>query len=72
MPLFLASLREGGPAFTVEDAETGFLIVGVEGREGGFNDLARLVIDKPGPTYAAFPRSDGAGGYDCVHIIAHD
>lgn len=72
MPLFLESLREGGPAFTVEDAEAGFLIVRVEGREGGFNDVARLVIDKAGPTYAAFPRSDGADGYDCVHVIPHD
>ena len=69
MPLFLTTLREGGPAFTVEEIDGGFLIHVVPGREAGFNDVARLVIHKAGPTFAAFPRSDGRGGYDCVHII---
>jgi len=63
------TLREGGPAFTVEQIGGGFLIHVVPGREPGFNDIARLVIDKAGPTFAAFPWSDGRGGYDCVHII---
>ena len=56
MPLFIDTLREGGPAFTVEQIDGGFLIHVVPGREAGFNDIARLVIDKAGPTFAAFPR----------------
>ena len=56
MSLFFDTLREGGPAFTVEQIDGGFLIHVVPGREAGFNDIARLVIDKAGPTFAAFPR----------------
>jgi len=71
MPLFLTTLRVGGPSYTVEEVESGFFIHVVGGREAGFNDLARLIMEKAGPSYAAFPRSDGKGGYDCVHIIPH-
>jgi hypothetical protein len=66
---FLETLREGGPSFTAHDADEGFLIRVIPGREAGFNAVARLACEKAGPTYAAFPRSDGVGGYDCVHII---
>lgn len=72
MPLFLTTLREGGSAFTVEDIDGGFLIHPVMGHKSGFNQVARLVIDKAGPYFSAFPRSDGKGGYDCVHIVPHD
>ncbi len=72
MTPFIETLRKGGPAFTVEDIDSGFLIHLIEGHESGFNQIARLVMDKAGPDFSAFPRSDGRGGYDCVHVIAHD
>ena len=72
MTAFIETLRKGGPAFTVEDIEIGFLIHQVDGHESGFNQIARLVMDKAGPDYSAFPRSDGRGGYDCVHVILHE
>ena len=72
MALFIETLRKGGSAFTVEDIEIGFLIHRVEGHESGFNQIARLVMDKAGPDYSAFPRPDGRGGYDCVHVILHE
>lgn len=71
MTRFVETLRKGGPAFTVEEIADGFLIHLIEGHESGFNQIARLVIDKSGPDYSAFPRSDGRGGYDCVHVIVH-
>jgi hypothetical protein len=71
MPLFISTLREGGPAFTIEEVEHGFLNHRVAGRGAGFNDIARLVIEKSGPYFAAFPRSDGRW-YDCVHVIPLD
>jgi hypothetical protein len=72
MSLFLTTLHAGGPAYMVGEINNGFLIHLVDGRDSGFNEIARLVIDKAGPTYSAFPRSDGRGGYDCVIIIPHD
>lgn len=72
MTAFIETLRKGGPAFTLEDVDKGFLIHLVEGHESGFNQIARLVMDKAGPDYSAFPRSDGRGGYDCVHVILHN
>lgn len=72
MSLFLITLREGGPSYTIEPSEHGFLIVRRDGHEDEFNPIARSVIDKAGPHFAAFPRSDGQGGYDCVHVIPHD
>lgn len=69
MPLFLTTLRAGGPAFTVSENPDGFTITVVAGREAGFNDIARLCMEKAGPTFAAFPRSDGRGGYDQVQIV---
>ena len=72
MPLFLTTLLVGGPSYTVEPAEPGFQIVRREGHDEAFNEVARLVIEKAGPSFVAFPRSDGVGGYDCVHIIPHD
>ena len=72
MPIFLATLLGGGPSYTVEPAEPGFQIVRREGQDEAFNEVARRVIEKAGPSFVAFPRSDGQGGYDCVHIIPHD
>lgn len=69
MPLFLATLREGGPAFTVQDVGEGFVLERTSGHEAEFNDVARRCVEKAGPTFAAFPRSDGLGGYDQVLII---
>ena len=56
----------------METADPGFVIVRVQGHEAALNALARQVINQAGPDYAAFPRSDGRGGYDCVHIIPHE
>ena len=39
--------------------------------EANFNNIARKLLDEAGPSFAAFPRTDGKGGYDCVHIIPH-
>ena len=72
MTPFIENLRKGGPAFTVEDIDSGFLIHLVQGHESGFNQIARLVMDKAGLDYSAFPRSDGRGSYDCVHVILHE
>lgn len=69
MPLFLACLRQGGPTFTVEDLDEGFTISPVPGRETAFSDLARLCLEKAGPTFVALPRTDDHGGYDQVQII---
>ncbi len=71
MKSFLETLREGGSSYRIEDEESGFRIIAHIGHEVGFNQIARLVLDKAGPTFAAFPRSDGAGGYESVHIIPH-
>jgi len=72
MPLFLTTLLEGGPSYTVQPAEPGFQIVQRQGYAEEFNEVARLVVEKAGPSFVAFPRSDGLGGYDCVHIIPHE
>lgn len=72
MQTLLDELRQGGPAFTFEIADPGFVIVRVDGHEAAFNALARRVINQAGPGYVAFPRPDGCGGYDCVHIIEVD
>ena len=72
MPLFLTTLLEGGPSYTVEPADPGFEIVRRDGHAEEFNELARRLVEKAGPLFVAFPRSDGLGGYDCVHIIPHD
>lgn len=72
MPLFLNTLLEGGPSYTVQPAEPGFEIVRRDGYTEEFNEVARLVLEKAGPSFVAFPRPDGLGGYDCVHIIQHE
>lgn len=72
MPISITLLKAGGSSYTVEEADHGFLIHVVTGDEANFNIIARRLINEAGPTYAAFPRSDGNGGYDCVHIIPHD
>ncbi|KIC53160.1 hypothetical protein RM53_16620 [Brevundimonas nasdae] len=72
MTTFIYTLLKGGPAFTVEAVESGFLIHRVEGHDSGFNDIARAVMNNSGSEYSAFPRSDGCGGYDCVHVILHE
>ncbi|CAN5170369.1 hypothetical protein BH10PSE1_BH10PSE1_18350 [soil metagenome] len=72
MALFLTTLVDDGHAFTVKRLEEGFLVSRVDGYESAFNVVARRVIDKAGPTYAAFPRSDDQGGYDSVHVIPFD
>ena len=72
MPLFLATLLEGGPSYTVQPAEPGFQVVRREGFDEEFNELARRLVEKAGPLFVAFPRPDGLGGYDGVHIIPHD
>jgi len=69
MPLFLTTLRQGGPSFTIEDVDDGFIIHPVLGREAGFSGVARLCMEKSGSTFTAFPRPDGRGGYDQVLII---
>lgn len=68
MPLFLITLRQESENHTVEEVADGFLIHRREGREDQFDDLARQVINAVGP-FAAFPRLDSDGRYDCVHII---
>ena len=72
MPLFLSTLLAGGQAYTISDMDTGFDIEPVEGHFEDFNALARLVVEKDGQTYVAFPRSNGHGGSDCVHIVPID
>jgi hypothetical protein len=72
MPLFLTTLLDGGPSYTVEPTEPGIQLVRKEGHEEEFNEVARRVIEKAGPRFVAFPRPDGFGGYDCVHIIPHE
>ena len=72
MAPLIETLRKGAAAFTVEDIDSGFLIHLVERHESVFNEIARLVMDNAGPDYSALPRSDGRGGYDCVHVILHE
>lgn len=72
MLLFLNTLLEGGPSYTVHPAELGFEILRKEGYAEEFNRIARLALEKAGPLFVAFPRPDGRGGYDCVHIIPHE
>ncbi|RYE63866.1 MAG: hypothetical protein EOO83_02795 [Oxalobacteraceae bacterium] len=69
MPSFLATLRQGGPTFTVEASPEGFAITAMPGFESAFSDLARLCLEKAGPEFVALPRCDGHGGYDQVQII---
>lgn len=72
MPSFLATLRQGGPTYTVETLPEGFAIIAVPGCESAFSDLARLCVDKAGSEFVAFPRNDGRGGYDQVVILPID
>lgn len=68
MPLFLSTLREGSENHKVEPTPEGFVILRKPGREAGFNDLARRVMDHSG-SYVALSISDGNGGYEAVQII---
>ena len=71
MAIQLSLLKSGGSCYTVEDSEHGFLLHVVPGDEANFNIIVRQLMDQAGPEFAAFPRTDGKGGYDCVHIIPH-
>lgn len=69
MTIQLSLLKTGGSCYTVENVEHGFLLHVVQGDEANFNIIVRQLLDQAGPEFAAFPRTDGSGGYDCVHII---
>jgi hypothetical protein len=71
MTISLDVLRAGGSCYTVEEEAVGFTIHLANDDRKNFNIIARRLIDEAGPVYVVFPRSDGAGGYDCVHIIPH-
>jgi hypothetical protein len=68
MSLFVATLREESEDHTVELDDIGFTIHRKPGREGEFDALARQVLAKV-DTFAALPRKDEQGRYDCVQII---
>jgi hypothetical protein len=72
MTVSIELLKAGGSCFRVEEAEHGFLLHVIPGDEANFNIIVRRLMEEAGETYVAFPRSDGNGGYDCVHIIPHD
>jgi hypothetical protein len=72
MRLFLETLRQETDTYTVEAADSGFVIVRKPGVDGAFDEIARRVINDAGDTFAAFPRADGQGGYDSVLILPMD
>ena len=71
MMLSLETLKSGGSCYTVVEEEIGFSIHLSNDDRANFNIIARRLIDEAGLDYVVFPRSDGDGGYDCVHIIPH-
>lgn len=70
MGMSLKRLREVGQAHLVEDDQLGFTIArrGPDQAEA-FNHLVRTALDEAGNDYVAFPRSDGAAGYESVFIV---
>jgi len=72
MSISQTTLLEGGACFTVETIENGFLLHVVESERDNFNILVRQLMNEAGPEFVVFPRSDGDGGYDCVHVMPHD
>lgn len=69
MDRLFESLRQETAAYSVEPYEEGFLIVRKPGAEEPFDEVARAVINHSGEVFAAFPRSDGRGGYESVLIL---
>lgn len=68
MSLFLTSLKEESEDHTVELLVGSFVIHRKPDREDQFDNLARRVLNTANG-FAAFPRRDENGRYDCVHII---
>lgn len=69
MKISLERLRAGGSCYTVEEVENGFLLHVVSGDEANFNIIVRRLLDEGGDAFVVFPRTDGQGGYDCVHVL---
>ena len=69
MSLFLASLRQPTDAYDVEIVPEGFVLQPKVGAQVAFDDVARRAINHNGTQFAAFPTSNGVGGYESVLIV---
>lgn len=72
VPIPLSALRSGGSSFTTEEQDGALVLHGSESDRQNFNVIVRRLINEPTVHYSVFPRSDGKGGYDSVHVIPHE
>ena len=68
MQLFLLELMQGSADHSVEVTDDGVVIHRKGGHVEAFDALARQVMETVGD-FAAFPRKDEDGHYDCVFIL---
>lgn len=69
MSLFLARLQQGTDVYEVTVVQEGFTLEPKGGQQPGYDDVVRSVLNHDGSEFAAFPTSNGVGGYDSVLII---
>lgn len=68
MQLFLLEVMQGSAVHSVEVTDDGFTIHRKDDHVEAFDVLARQVMQTVGD-FAAFPRKDADGHYDCVHVL---
>ena len=69
MGRLLDRLRAGSPAYAVEDAGEGFVLVAVPDHRDEFSDLVRDLINRNTEEFVVLPVTDGGHGYDRAVIL---
>jgi hypothetical protein len=69
MGRFLEKFDPDHPAYSLSESEDGYLLVRRPGYEEPFNAFARKLINDADTTFAVFPTTDGAAGYEQLYVI---
>jgi len=69
MGRLLDRLKAGSPAYAVEEAGEGFVLVALAERRDEFSDLVRDLINRNTEEFVVLPVTDGANGYDRAVIL---
>lgn len=69
MSSLLVSLQKATDVYDVTVLPDGFTLEPRDGQQARFDAIVRQALNHDGAQFAAFPTSNGAGGYDSVLII---
>ena len=69
MGALLDRLRAGAPAYSLEPAGEGYVLVRQQGRDSEFDHLIRDLMNRQTDEFVILPIRDGSVGYDRAIIL---